>query len=205
MAAPVLPLRRGLLEASSLPRPEPDPVPRARLIELATGPGAASVTAAVQIALLAQREGDPVAWLQLERAGLFPPDLAACGLDLAALAVVHVPRAEGALGLAKGAELVLRTGAFGAVVLDLTGAAPPRGEAWLSRLGALAREHDCRVVLLGAAAQSSRGAMIALRLRAVRKRQRPGRFTLEAELLRRKAGLSASLPSPAVRGPEGLP
>jgi recombination protein RecA len=207
VAAPVLPLRTGLSGLPSQPlREAPRPLPRGRLIELAAGPDAAATTLAVQILLESQREGDPVVWVQPRGGALHPPDLAAAGLDLDALLVVHVPADRGPAALPKAAELALRTGAFGALVLDVADARVPRGAAWLGRLASLSREHDCRCVLLGPAGEASLGPLVSLRLRARRRRVRPGRHRLEVEVLKDKAGLRPALPGPRVWvGPEGMP
>lgn len=180
--------------------------PRGRLVEIASASGdSAGASAAAQVLLSCQREGDPVAWIQLRGGSLYPPDLHAAGLDLGALAVIHVPPAAGGVGLAKAAELLLRTGAFGGVVLDLGEARPPRGEAWLGRLASLAREHDSRAVLLGpASSPASFGAMISLRVRPRRRRLRPGRYRVELEVLRDKLGAPPSFAGEWL-APEGAP
>jgi recombination protein RecA len=208
VAALVLPLRRGVIKAPELPsRDARGGLPRGRLIELTGGADAAATSAAVQILLASQREGDPVVWVQPRGGSLYPPDLAAAGIDLASMLVVHVPKEAGSGGMPKAAELALRTGAFGAIALDLTSARPPRGEAWLGRLASLAREHDCRCVLLGPAdASASLGPLVSTRLRAHRRRVRPGRYRVETEVLKDKAGVMPSLGAPEVwRGPEGMP
>src|SRR5690606_37272627 len=98
----------------ALPREEGAGFPRGRVIEIASsGADSAGVSAAVQILLACQREGDSVAWIQPRGGSLYPPDLHDAGLDLDALAVVHVPPEAGGVGLAKAAELLLPTGAFG--------------------------------------------------------------------------------------------
>lgn len=208
MAALVLPFRGGVVRAPDLPsRDRRGGLPRGRLIELTGGAGAAATSAAVQILLASQREGDPVAWVQPRGGSLYPPDLAAAGLDLASMLVVHVPSDAGSAGMPKAAELALRTGAFGAVALDLTHVRPPRGDAWLGRLASLAREHDCRCVLLGPAdASASLGPLVSTRLCARRQRVRPGRYRVETEVLKDKSGAMPSLEAPeAWRGPEGMP
>lgn len=204
--ASVKPLLGGVVRALDLPVPSRTGLPRGHLIELARGPGAAATTAAAQIALAAQREGDPVAWIQPEGGALYPPDLAAVGVDLAGLLVIHVPADRGRAGLPKAAELLLRSGAFGAVIIDMHGCRPPRGGAWLGRLGSLAREHDCRCVFLATRASGSLGPLISLRLRAARRRTRPGRFVIDTEVLKDKSGARPSLIGPPLhRGPAGLP
>lgn len=206
MAALALPLRSGVVRALDLPAKKTSGgLPRGALIELTGGASAAATSSAVQIALASQREGDPVAWIQPEGGALFPPDLARAGIDLAALLVVHTP--DDPASIPKAAELALRTGAFGALVLDLSKTRPPRGDAWLGRLATLAREHDCRCVLLGPDRESgSFGPLVGVRLRPTRVRVRPGLYRVEGEVLKDKSGVSPSLEGPSVfRGPEGMP
>lgn len=200
-------LRSGLPRAPEQAAQARGGLPRGRLIELTGGPDAAPTSAAVQILLSSQREGDPVAWIQPRGGTLYPPDLAAAGLELACMLVVHVPLDAGSVGLAKAAELVLRTGAFGAVALDLTHARPPRGDAWLGRLASLAREHDSRCLLLGPPdAGTSLGPLVSLRLRPRRRRIRPGVYAVETDVLKDKSGWMPSLEGPSRwRGPEGMP
>lgn len=197
----------GVSRGAELPAPSPQGWPRGRITELRGGPRAASTSMAVQVLLASQREGDPVAWIQPRGGELYPPDLAAAGVDLGALLVVHAPPEDRA-SLPKAAELALRTGAFGAVVLDLSRVRPPRGDAWLGRLASLSREHDCRCVLLGPPeASASLGPLVSLRLALRRRRVRPGRYRVEVEVLKGKSGapLSDLFASPAWVGPEGMP
>ncbi len=147
----------------------------------------------------AQAEGDPVAWVLPRGAGLFPPDLAAAGLDLDALIVVHVPP-EDASAAPRAAELILRTGAFGAIVVDLSrssdthGSAVPRGVAWQGRLIGLAREHATRLLVLSpnGATRASLGPLVSLRWGVRRARIAPGRFRVESTVVKDKSGLIAS-------------
>ncbi|MBX3268720.1 MAG: hypothetical protein KF729_00580 [Sandaracinaceae bacterium] len=198
-------LATGLVRALDLPVRARRALPPDGLLELVRAPGAAATTLAVELVLESQRAGDPAAWIQREDGALFPPDLAAAGVDLEALLVARVPASHASLP--KAAELVLRSGAFGVVVIDADGAALPRGEAWLGRLGALAREHACRCVLLTAPAEGSLGPLIPLRLAAARRRLWPGRFALSAEVHKDKSGARPErLPGPLVyAGPPGLP
>lgn len=203
---PAMPFPRGLVRALDLPERARKGLPPGLLVELSRAPGAAATTSATQIVLECQRAGDPAAWIQPEGGSLFPPDLAAAGVDLAALLVVHVPRVAGRAGLPKAAELLLRSGSFGAVVVDVDRQPPPRGGAWLGRLGSLAREHACRCVFLTAPAEGSLGPLVSLRLRAARRRVRPGRFVLDTEVLKDKSGAHPSLPGPRIHaGPPGMP
>jgi hypothetical protein len=143
-------------------------------------------------------------------AGLFPPDLAAAGLDLEALLVVHVPPEDRA-AIPRAAELILRTGAFGAVVLDLRGGLEgarvhvPRGIAWQGRLLTLAREHACRVLVLSSEAEGhgSFGPLVSLRFDVRRRRLAPGCFRVEARVLKDKSGLARDV-GRTCRAPLGL-
>ena len=181
-------------------------VPRGRLVELSGDGRAARTTTAVSLLIRRQAEGEPVAWVQPEGGSLYPPDLAASGVDLDDLVVVRVPVRTRAAELARAAELLLRSGAFGLVVVDLTDGRP-RGSAWQSRLAGLARQHDATVLLLtdAQATAASAGPMVALRVEPVRERRAPGRFAVTHRVVRDKLG---RLPEPAPdarRAPAGLP
>jgi len=111
-----------------------------RYVELAARGPAARLTQAGALLLEAQLAGEPAAWLTSTASSFHPPDLAHNGVDLAALLVVRVPSADAML---KAAETLLRSGAFGLVVVDLDGA-DDRGDASLAtqtRLVGLAQHH----------------------------------------------------------------
>ncbi|HEX2677766.1 MAG TPA: hypothetical protein VHM19_14035, partial [Polyangiales bacterium] len=126
MSAQILTLKLPALEAVPLA----EQLPVGRLIEIARTADGAQMTMAVACVRQAQTQGEPVAWVQRAGGALFPPDLVDSGIDLDALVVVHVPNAHAGStqeqrtaaehGLAKAAELLLRSGAFGMVVIDLT-------------------------------------------------------------------------------------
>ena len=82
---------------------------RGRLVELSARGAAATLTAAIELVVEAQQAAEPVAWVTLGNATFFPPDAAASGVDLAALAVVRVHDATAA---ARAAERLLRSGGF---------------------------------------------------------------------------------------------
>jgi recombination protein RecA len=199
-----------IFRGSSLLRSEsrgPIALPAGRLVELCAGPTAAQSSIAAMVLRHAQAEGDPVAWVQPSDAGLFPPDLAAAGLDLDALVVVHVP-AKDPSASTRAAELILRTGAFGALVIDLSCsiASLPRGSAWQGRLLGLAREHACRVIVLSphGRARASLGALVSLRFDVRRARIAPGRFRVEANVLKDKSGLAPKTLTTTFEAPMGV-
>lgn len=188
----------------------PAALPSGRLIELISERGPSSGSSVAAFALReAQREGSLVAWIEHEEGALFPPDLAAAGLDLGSLLIVRTPSAGGVIAIAKAAEILLRTGAFGALTLDLSALNRPRGEAFLARLAALAREHSARVLILRSSRPKSSlgaslGASIALRLDAQRVRIAPARFRLELSALKNKIGQPPPRIFRTFGAPEGI-
>lgn len=148
-------------------RPKPAADPRwcheqlaGRLVELCGAGPAAALTPAFSLVLDAQRRKETVAWVTDSDSTFFPPDAAASGVDLDALAVVRVP---GMRAILSAADRLLRSGAFGMVVLDLTsvpeggahaGRRPPRETrvslAVVSRLAGLARQSDAVALCLTA-------------------------------------------------------
>ena len=222
--------------------------PPGHVCELTGGIAGAVTSVATGLVADAQRTGAIVAWLQPRGGGLYPPDLAANGVDLDALVVVHVPGAPGvpaapataaarteagdplpAAGattrtsrpapsgparargrapsvppeLPRAAELLLRSGAFDLLVLDLR-PMPPRSGAWLGRLQALAREHTARVLLL-TDVRAPLAFATGLAQRVEPRRQRAGDAFVVELLLRRDKLHAAAVPAAApCRGPAGL-
>jgi len=135
-----------------------------RVVEVSALGASASLTAVAVLVRDAQRRGEPVAWVSGQGSLFFPPDLAAWGVDLEALAVVRLASSAPAL---IAADELLRSGAFGLVVLDLgTGDAPMA--AW-ARLAGLAQRQDAALVVLTEKAPeaSSLGSFVSLRLDAL--------------------------------------
>lgn len=203
----------ALLRAVPAPAPAPatlvEQLPKGRIVELSgtTCQPSARTTTAVAIARHAQTEGETIAWIQPAGGPLFPPDLSEAGLDFAGLVVVHVPTTAGPHGLTKAAELLLRSGAWGLVVVDLgLGAPPGPPEAWQGRLLGLCRQHEsCLVLLTDKPAQSaSLGALVALRVEPRRRRLHAGRFAVEHQMLKNKTGAATATADAVYRGPWGL-
>jgi len=173
-----------------------------RLCELSAGPDGALLSAAMSVVLDAQLAGDPVAWVSATAATFYPPDAAACGVDLAALVVVRTGNARAA---GRAADVLLRSGAYGLVVLDLgTSAALPT--PLQARLVQLASKHDAAVLCLTdkPPEMASLGSLVSLRGQARRQRRPGGSFTCRIGILkdkRRGPGWSAA---ETRRGPEGL-
>jgi recombination protein RecA len=200
--AAVFPLPRAAL----LPEPAhlAARIPPGRLVQIAAGHAAsAQTTAAVACLLSAQSRGETAAWVQARGGSLYPPDLADSGVDLDALVIVRVPEAAGPHGPFKAAEILLRSGGFGLVVVDCASSPPPPDLAWQSRLFALAREHGSWLLLLTPAG-TRLGSLVALRVEPRRARLEHGRFAVQYRVHKDKTGLCASLAPDLHRGPHGL-
>jgi recombination protein RecA len=137
-----------------------------RLVELSSQHCSSILTTAVGLVLAAQREGAPTAWIAPKDRLFFPPDLADSGVDLTAMVVVQVTQTASAI---RAADRLLRSGAFGAVVVDLAGSAHLSLQAQ-SRLASLAQKHRSIVVCLTdkPATSDSLGSLVSLRAEAKR-------------------------------------
>ena len=182
-----------LPRAQSSPAPRPEPPNRlswsrselaGRLVELSSCGDGAGLTLAFELVAQSQLAGEPVAWIAGRTATFFPPDAARSGIDLEALPVVRVADAPSA---ARAADKLVRSGAFGLVVLDLAENAriPLPLE---SRLLGLASKHGAAVLFLtekkGEA--SSLGSLISLRAQSLRRKTAEDRFTCEARVVKDK-------------------
>jgi recombination protein RecA len=195
-------------EPSTL-NPQPSP-PRldirhffSRLTEISSSVSGSPLTLTFKLVLEAQRAGEPVAWIGRKDAPFYPPDVADAGVDLAALPVVWTASPVMA---AKAADLLVRSGAFGLVVLDLGSEARLPMHA-TSRLAMLARQHDAAIVCLTGkeATRPSLGPLVSLRAHtAARTRSEGGRFRCEAVALKDKRQPVAWKLTEVCRGPDGL-
>ena len=75
--------------------------------------------------LEAQVASEPVAWIMLDTSSFYPPDVADAGIDLSALVVIRV---QDGIGAARAAQRILRSGAFGLVIIDLSSDAYTRAD-----------------------------------------------------------------------------
>jgi recombination protein RecA len=174
------------------------------------------LTAATKLMLDAQRMLEPVAWVGTDESSFFPPDVAQSGVDLAALVVVRIPTAEAkrpiASLLAVAAERLLRSGAFGLVLLDLGGAhaatrkEPALNQSLQSRLLGLAQRHQAAVVFLTEKAEESPtlGSLISLRAHVGRTWLGRERFLCELRVRKDKRRGPIWSEREECRGPLGL-
>jgi recombination protein RecA len=173
-----------------------------RLAELSAPQAAASLTLAFSLLLDAQRAGETAAWIAVGRNLFFPPDAAETGVDLEALPVV---RLQDPLAACHAAETLLRSGAFGLLVLDL-GACAPLPLPVQARLVKLAQRHAAAVLCLTRkrAGEGSLGPLVSLRVESVRQRLGEERFACELRVLKDKRHGPRWGHSEPCRGPAGL-
>jgi recombination protein RecA len=157
--------------------------------------------------LAAQQQSQPVAWIGLGASSFHPPDVAAWGVDLRALAVVRVPDARGAT---RAADTLLRSGAFGLVVLDLgcVGQVPVPAQ---TRLTGLAKKHQAVLLFLTRrdtrhrhSHAGSLGSLVSLRAEGHIERTREPRFRCVIEITKDKLRGPGWRHEEVCHGPDGL-
>jgi recombination protein RecA len=126
----------------------------------------------------------PAVWISATTDTFFPPDMAANGVDLSSLPVVRVPDSRSA---ARAADWLLRTGAFGLLVVDLHTDCQ-LAAAQQARLAQLAHRHGSAVLFLTAksADAPSLGSLISLYGRIRRKRVDSGCFRFSLHIIKDK-------------------
>jgi recombination protein RecA len=163
-----------------------------RLCELS---GGAAVTFAFHLVTEAQRRGEPAAWIGTPASCFFPPDAAGGGVDLEALVVVRAPDSA---QVARAADQLARSGAFGVLVLDLDGAVPP---ALLSRLLGLAQKHEVAIAMLS---EQPLGSLVSLRAETQSRRRAGGQVACELRVIKDKRRAPGWTVEEVCRGPAGL-
>ncbi len=173
-----------------------------RFCELTATPSGAALTLAVRLVRDAQARGEPVVWVTTRTSQFHPPDLVSHGVDLAALAVVRVRELS---GLARAADLVARSGAFGLVVIDLGS----RGDvpiALQSRLLGAAQQHELAILCLTekTPGSPSLGSLVSLRAEAELEHAGDGEFVCRLCVVKDKRRAPGWSASEVCRGPAGL-
>jgi len=172
-----------------------------RFVEISGTGSTTGLTLAFRLALEAQRQREPVAWITPRESSFYPPDAAEGGVDLEALVIVRVPDAK---GIPRAADRLVRSGGFGLVVLDLAGAGIPT--PLQARLAGLAQKHHAALVCLTekAARAPSLGSLVSLRVHAQRKPLAEDRFACELAVLKDKRRGPTWSHTEVCRGPAGL-
>lgn len=194
-----------------------------RLGELSGRGAGAQISLALGLVAEAQHRGEPAAWITGPASTFYPPDAAAAGVALDRLPVVFAPDATAA---ARAADKLVRSGAFGLVVIDLAGRAAagadrrggPGAHAGygacaaaipmplLSRLTGLAQEHATALLVLTdkPAEDPSLGSLVAVRCEATRQPAGTGTFLCVARALKDKRRGPGWSWAEVRRGPLGL-
>lgn len=196
---------------SSIVQPTSSPPPlsswrldalRGRIVELVVEGDGGTLTAAVDVILDAQEAGEPAAWVSATPTVFCPEDVELAGVDLSALVVVRV---RNVLTAARSAERLLRSGAFGVVVLDL-GPTPELPAAVLGKLVKLVQLHDAVVLALTVSrrAGGTLGSLVSLRVSSRREREGDGVFRVRLEALKDKRQGPGWMAEAVCCGPPGL-
>lgn len=138
-----------------------------RLVELSGEGSSAKLTIAFGLVLEAQQQQEITAWITLSESTFFPPDVVESGVDLETLAVIRLPDL---LSTARSAVQLLRSGAFGLIIIDL---APGWKDAPIpiipapiqTKLIGLAQKHETAIVVLTEKSPEvpSLGSLVSLR------------------------------------------
>ena len=128
--------------------------------------------------------------------------MAATGVDLKSLAVVW---ATGTRQAACVADILIRSGGFGLVLLD-AGRDGQFPIAFQSRLAGLAKKHEAALICLTEkeGRQPSLGSLVSLRAEAVRGERDGDRFRCEGRILKDKRRGPGWMHVEICRGPDGL-
>jgi hypothetical protein len=167
--------------------------------------GVGTTTLAALITARMHTRGLPVAWISATTDTVYPPDLAANGVDLGSLIFVF---AEDAVQAARAAEHLLRSSAFALIVIDLEeGADIPDGAQ--GRLLRLARGSEAGVLCITHGDDILRGSMISLRARVSRataadSRYSHGRYRVRVHITRDKHGGPGARSGEVCNAPAGM-
>lgn len=173
-----------------------------RLVEISGVGATAALTLAFGLVLQAQQQNEPVVWITRDDSLFYPPDAAEGGINLDALVIVRVPDGRAA---ARAADQLVRSGAFGLVVLDL-GATPDLPAPLQTRLAGLAHKYQTALLCLTAkgAEAPSLGPLVSLRVAARRERLADDRFSCGLIALKDKRQGPTWRYAEVCRGPAGL-
>jgi recombination protein RecA len=178
-----------------------------RLVELSGQGASAALTYAVKLVLDAQARSEPTAWVTSTASVFYPPDLEESGVVLSALVVVRVEHALASRHKrqAVAAERLVRSGAFGLVVVDL-GADATLAQPLQTRLLGLAQKHDAVLLCLTEKPPEapSLGSLVSLHVHASRRWLGADRFECRLDVRKDKQRGPTWSESEVCRGPLGL-
>ena len=173
-----------------------------RFAEISSSHSSASLTLVFRLVHQAQKQDEPVAWISDRESTFFPPDVAAAGVDLETLAVIRAP---GLLEAARAADQLMRSGAFGLLVMDI-GPNPRMPLHAQTRLVGLAKKHATALLCITEkmSHRPSIGSLVSLRAEALRTQKIGCRFQCELRVLKDKRRGPGWTHREVCRGPDGL-
>jgi len=173
-----------------------------RFVEVGGGAALAGLTLSARLIVQAQLAGKLAAWVGTRASTFYPPDLAAAGVDLAALVVVRAPDAR---GVWRSCDTLLRSGGFALVLADVQGEIGVPFAAQ-TRLGGLAQRHNATLLALTRQTRPERTRSSLVSLRAETEKRRTGHdgFLCRARVVKDKRGVPGWTHEEWCRGTDGL-
>ena len=173
-----------------------------RCVEISAGEKSSALTVTMRLIRQAQERKEPVAWIAGRKSTFYPPDASRVGIDLDSLPVVRAERPAPAL---KAADLLLRSGAFGLVVLDLGGESR-FPSSLLPRLAMLAKKHRTALLCLTEKGEErpSLGSLVSLRAQAERSARAKADFRSLVRIVKDKRRSPGWRHEEIFHGPDGL-
>ncbi len=173
-----------------------------RFVELSGPAASATLTTTASLILQAQLLEEPVAWIAVCDSTFYPPDFAASGIDLEMLPVVRINDLRKAVRVA---DMLLRSGGFALVVMDL-GAQTVLHTSAQTRLAGLAQKYNAALLCLTRKEPESPslGSLVSLRASVCRARTDFNRFDCELRVVKDKRRGPGWRRKETCRGPAGL-
>ena len=155
-----------------------------RLIEISEPHPVAALSFFFLIAREVQAAGGHVAWVGTAHSTFYPPDAESIGIDLRNLPVLRMNDVQ---SVGRAAEILLRSGAFQLVLLDL-GHDHAMPVARLAQLNGLVRRHNACAIFLTCKqhGEQSAGPLISMHATTSRQHADTDAFCCEIEILRDK-------------------
>ncbi len=157
---------------------------RGRLVEISEPHPIAGLSFCFLLVREVQMAGGCAAWIGPMDSTFYPPDAEKGGIDLRNLPILRLTDIQ---SLGRAAEILLRSGAFQLVLLDL-GYDHTISIARLAQLNGLVRKHNACAVFLTHKqhGEQSVGPLISLHARTSRQRVETDSFSCELRILRDK-------------------
>lgn len=157
---------------------------KGRLTEISSPEDHAAISLAMKLVASCHHNQEPAAWIGNTQSLFYPPDAASWGIDFSALALIQI---QDSLGAGRAADKLLRSGAFGLVVVDLF-KRPFLPTPLLGRLLRLAETHQSALLFLTTTTEShqSLSSLISLRIKARWRQAHPDRLQGEFKVLKDK-------------------